>query len=216
MKTQAEIENYLRNEALPGSWRVEFIRKIENPSDFCETGSGLGMSLSDWIKKHYPGNIFSLISDPLISWGEGEERDKWAVFSQRFIDWLKGLPDTAKWVYRLESTKPNSGLWYDSQGKWCWDKNGIGCLPNCKTKDLPMDYDERYKKAGRDWFSSCSQKEDLLHWYSKEDALELISQGFVFTRYLATEYYEYPLETTFIKHTCLKREVIDFSELWEQ
>lgn len=78
-----------------------------------------------------------------------------------------------------------------------------------------MNYDARYKRYGRDWFSSCSRKEDLLHWYSKEDAMNLISQGFVFTRYLATEFYEYPLETTFIKHTCLKREVIDFSELWE-
>ena len=76
-----------------------------------------------------------------------------------------------------------------------------------------MDYDERYKKDGRDWFSSCSHKEDLLHWYSKEDARQLLDNGFVFTRYLATEYTEYELETVFIKDTALAREEIDFFSL---
>ena len=40
-------------------------------------------------------------------------------------------------------------------------------------------------RDGRNWFSSCSNKDDLLHWYSLEDALDLIENGFVFTRYLA-------------------------------
>ena len=211
MRNAQEIEKYLREEALPESWRKEFINRLEsNNPEY----SGQGINLTDYIKRHV-NNPFNIVIDA-FSWGSGEERDKWAVYSQRFIDWLKGYPDTAKWLYRLESTKPDSGLWYDSRGLWCWDKNGIGCLGDeCKTKNLPMNYDARYKRYGRDWFSSCSRKEDLLHWYSKEDAMNLISQGFVFTRYLATEFYEYPLETTFIKHTCLKREVIDFSELWE-
>ena len=78
-----------------------------------------------------------------------------------------------------------------------------------------MDYDWRYKQDGRDWFSSCSNRDDLLHWYSKEDAKTLIDKGFVFTRYLATEYVEYPLETVFIKETCLKREEIDFDSLFK-
>lgn len=116
-----------------------------------------------------------------------------------------------KWLYRLESTDKEKGLWYNSSGVLTWN---IGELPNCKTKDLPMDYDARYKKDGRDWFSSCSKKEDLTHWYSLQDALDLIARGFVFTRYLATEYVEYDLETTFIKETCLAREEIDIRELF--
>ncbi len=77
-----------------------------------------------------------------------------------------------------------------------------------------MDYDKRYKQDGRDWFSSCSNKEDLLHWYSLEDAKMLLANGFVFTRYLATEYHEYEQETVFIKETSLKREVIDIFDLF--
>lgn len=118
-----------------------------------------------------------------------------------------------KWLYRLEYKNNTCGLWYNGNGEWCF-QNGIGALDDkCKTKNLPMDYDERYKKDGRDWFSSCSHKEDLLHWYSKEDAKQLLDNGFVFTRYLATEYTEYELETVFIKETALAREEIDFFSL---
>lgn len=120
-----------------------------------------------------------------------------------------------KWLYRLEFKDNSCGLWYNGDGKWCFEE-GIGALGDeCKTKELPMDYDWRYKQDGRNWFSSCSNIEDLLHWYSKEDATKLMNNGFVFTRYLATEYVEYPMETVFIKETCLKREEIDFLSLFD-
>lgn len=116
-----------------------------------------------------------------------------------------------KWVYRLEATDADHGLWYNSRGEYCWT---IGELENCKTKDLPMGYDERYKKDGRDWYSSCSRKEDLTHWYSKQDAIDLLNKGFAITRYLATEYVEYELETTFIKETSLAREVLNVEDFF--
>ena len=121
-----------------------------------------------------------------------------------------------KWLYRLEFKDNSCGLWYNGNGDWCFE-SGIGALGDeCKTKTLPMDYDWRYKQDGRDWFSSCSNIEDLLHWYSKEDATKLMYNGFVFTRYLSTEYVEYPMETVFIKETCLKREEIDFLSLFDK
>ena len=116
-----------------------------------------------------------------------------------------------KWLYRLEAVNPENGIWYNSKGQLVWD---IGKLENCITKDLPMDYDERYHKDGRLWYSSCSRKEDLSHWYSLQDALDLIANGFVFTRYLATEYVEYDMETTFIKETSLAREILNISDIW--
>lgn len=120
-----------------------------------------------------------------------------------------------KWLYRLEYKDDTCGLWYNGKGKWCFE-DGIGAVPGCLTKDLPMGYDWRYKQDGRDWFSSCSRAEDLLHWYSLEDARNLLENGFVFTRYLATEYVEYESETVFIKETCIEREVIDIFELFEK
>ena len=116
-----------------------------------------------------------------------------------------------KWLYRLESRNPFNGLWYNSNNEYVF---GIGHLDDCTSKDLPMGYDERYHKDGRNWFSSCSRKEDLSHWYSLKNALELIANGFVFTRYLATEYVEYENETTFIKDTALAREEIDIRTIF--
>ena len=64
----------------------------------------------------------------------------------------------AKWLYRLESTTPENGLWYNSDSEYVWGcKNAPG-----DAKNLPMGYDERYHTNGKDWFSSCSNKEDLL------------------------------------------------------
>lgn len=116
-----------------------------------------------------------------------------------------------KWLYRLESRNPQNGLWYNANNEYVW-----GCR-NCtgEAKNLPMGYDERYHVDGKNWFSSCSTKEDLLHWYSLEDANYLINQDFVFTRYLATDYIEYPTkETVFLKETALAREEIDINSLF--
>lgn len=116
-----------------------------------------------------------------------------------------------KWLYRLESISPDNGLWYNANSKYVW-----GCK-DCpgNAKNLPMGYDERYHIDGKNWFSSCSNKEDLLHWYSKEDAIFLMEHGFVFTRYLAVDYHEFEKETVFLKETAVKREVIDFISLFE-
>lgn len=120
-----------------------------------------------------------------------------------------------KWLYRLEYKDKSCGLWYDGNGKWCFEK-GIGALgEECKSKTLPMGYDSRYKQDGKDWFSSCSNKEDLLHWFSLDDAATLLANGFVFTRHLAIDFHEYENETVFLKETSLYREEIDIMDLFK-
>lgn len=173
--------------------------------------------------------ILGLNSVLVKFWRENDirDRDMKIRLMERMTNWIKeagtvtldfgdalydGQPP--KWVYRLEFKDDSCGLWYNGKGGWCFEE-GIGSLSDeCKTKTLPMDYDWRYKQDGRDWFSACSRREDLMHWYSLEDAKTLIDKGFVFTRYLATEYHEYDLETVFIKETALKREEIDIFELF--
>ena len=118
----------------------------------------------------------------------------------------------SKWLYRLEAISEDNGLWYNSKNEYVW-----GCK-DCKgeAKNLPIGYDERYHIDGKNWFSSCSKIEDLLHWYSKEDAEYLLANGFVFTKYLAKDYHEFELETVFLKETAEKREVIDFLSLFDK
>ena len=101
-----------------------------------------------------------------------------------------------KWLYRLESIDPENGLWYNTNNVLVW---GIGKLQNCKTKDLPMGYDERYHKGGRNWYSSCSRKEDLTHWYSLQDALDQIG---------IESSLETPIEMTDIAEPFVKRKAL--------
>lgn len=117
----------------------------------------------------------------------------------------------SKWLYRLEALDDANGLWYNTKSDLVW---GIGNVPDCETKHLPMGYDERYHKDGKNWYSSCSKAEDLSHWYSLENAQYLVAHGFVFTKYLAVDYVEYALEPTFLKETSLAREVINVSDIW--
>ena len=180
--------------------------------------------------KKSEGSLFLDLNSVLVKfWRENDvrDRDMKIRLMERMTNWIKeagtvtldfgnALDDgqPPKWVYRLEFKDDSCGLWYNGKGGWCFE-DGIGSLSDeCKTKTLPMDYDWRYKQDGRDWFSACSKKEDLMHWYSLEDAKTLIDKGFVFTRYLATEYHEYDLETVFIKETALKREEIDIFKLF--
>lgn len=116
-----------------------------------------------------------------------------------------------KWLYRLESTNPKLGLWYNENGDFVLT---LAELKDCKTKDLPMGFDERYKQGGKDWFSSCSNIKDLTHWYSVEDAKTLLKRGFRFSKYLATDYVEYDMETVFLKETCLDRVTLSIEEVF--
>lgn len=116
-----------------------------------------------------------------------------------------------KWLYRLESITPDNGLWYSASGDYVF---GVAQAPNCTTKDLPMDYDWRYRQDGKNWFSSCSEKEHLTHWYSVENARWLLDNGFVFTKYLARDYHEYEFETVFLKETVLERIIIDINDIF--
>ena len=117
---------------------------------------------------------------------------------------------TPKWLWRLEARDPKHGLWYDSDGEWVFDVYDY----DCSTKSLPMGWDWRYQQDGKSWWSSCSDKSDLTHWYSIEDAKTLTDNGFVFTRYLATEYHEYRNETVFLKESCLKREELTLEDVF--
>lgn len=115
----------------------------------------------------------------------------------------------AKWLYRLESTDNTDGLYYNVSGEYV-----IGLSKINNGKIMPMEYDERYQQRGKNWFSSCSTIEDLLHWYTLQNAKELVARGYRFSKYLAVDYVEYEKETVFLKETCLDRVTLQLEELF--
>lgn len=117
-----------------------------------------------------------------------------------------------KWLYRLESRTPDKGLWYNGHGEYTFD---LGKVPNCASRDLDMSLDARYSRHGRKWWSSCSNLGDLTHWFSVENAKHLESNGFVFTKYLASDYMEFDKETLFLKETAQQRIELPLSEVFK-
>lgn len=117
-----------------------------------------------------------------------------------------------KWLYRMEAKDDDNGLWYNASGEYVF---GLGDIENCPTQGLYMGYDERYQKDGKDWFSACTNVSDLNHWYSEENAEDLLKNGFVFTKYLAVDYVEYEKETVFLKKTALDRVELTLGEVYD-
>lgn len=79
-----------------------------------------------------------------------------------------------------------------------------------------MGYDERYRIDGLNWYSSCTNIDDVFSWFSPDDIKYLCDNGFDLLRYLAVDYVEFDKETVFRKDTALKREKISLETLINQ
>lgn len=196
--------SFITDKSVPSQFKTGFYPICEY-SDLCNLPDDIK---PDWLREARIVYDFIIGHSELIPNCYKPDFDKWLP---KVYERLKQLEEP-KWLYRLEAASPDNGLWYNSDSEYVW-----GCR-DCKgdAKNLPMGYDARYHIDGKNWFSSCSNKEDLLHWYSKEDAEWLLEHGFVFTRYLARDYHEFDKETVFLKETAIKREVIDFLTLFEE
>lgn len=196
--------SFITDKSVPSRLNTVFYPICEY-SDICNLPDDIK---PDWLREARKVYDFIIGHPELIPDCYKPDFDKWLPKVYERLKQLEG----PKWLYRLEAASPDNGLWYNSDNEYVW-----GCR-DCKgdAKNLPMGYDARYHIDGKNWFSSCSNKEDLLHWYSKEDAEWLLEHGFVFTRYLARDYHEFEKETVFLKETAAKREVIDFLTLFKE
>lgn len=113
-----------------------------------------------------------------------------------------------KWLYRFESVSPFGGLWYNDFNEWVFEK-GMGTMKDSPSVALPMDYDPRYQKDGKNWHSSAPNKEMMRNWFREEDVAHMLKNGFVLYSYLATQYIIYEYESCFIKETCITRKILD-------
>lgn len=195
--------SFITDKSVPSRFKTG-LYPISEYSDICNLPDNIK---PDWLKEASRMYDFIIGHPELIPDCHKPDFNKWLPKVYERLKQLEG----PKWLYRLEAISSDNGLWYNTANDYVW-----GCK-DCKgeAKNLPMGYDHRYHLDDKNWFSSCSNKEDLQHWYSKEDAQWLLEHGFVFTRYLACDYHEFPQETVFLKETALKREVIDFMSLFE-
>ena len=115
-------------------------------------------------------------------------------------------------IYRIENKVSMHGMWYDNNGNY---KPIIFDLcPNSIAKDFPMDFCLDHKKDGKTWYSSGKSKENMQHWFSKEDAKNLIKNGFKLYEFEVIEWYEKEYEMLFTREGIILQKEIDIEEIW--
>ena len=96
------------------------------------------------------------------------------------LDGIKMLPKI--WVYRFEHTDPTKGAWYNINGNFCCTH------PTLKKLDMPYEPDV-YQGIYR---SACKNTSDMTYWIPREAAEDMLSQGYIATKYLTDDYFERP------------------------
>ena len=115
-------------------------------------------------------------------------------------------------IYRIEHLETEHGMWYTSEGKL---EPFIFTLTEGKSRDLPMEWDERYGKDGFRWYSGCGVRELMKHWFSKKDAEELLESGYSMYRLESTQYVHEEFQTVFTREGIVNRTEIPLWEVWD-
>lgn len=78
-------------------------------------------------------------------------------------------------LLRIEHKKHKNGMWYNPDGKL---DPFIMSLTEGKSKNIPMEFDNKYRKNGFKWYSGVPNLELLKHWFSTKDIIEMIDGGY--------------------------------------
>ncbi len=115
-------------------------------------------------------------------------------------------------VYRIENQKTMHGMWYNSDGEL---DPFIKTLTEGISKDLPMEFDEKYGQNGKRWYSGCHDKGLLKNWFSLLDAKELSNAGYKLYEFDVTEYIIEEFQTIFTRESIISQVEIELSEVWK-
>ena len=123
-----------------------------------------------------------------------------------YADILKGIKDLPKiWVYRFEHTDPTKGAWYNANGNFCCTH------PTLKKLAMPYEPDV-YQGIYR---SACKNATDMTYWIPREAAEDMLSQGYIATKYLTDDYFERAHgEICFNKTNYIKKEIVTLDEIY--
>lgn len=99
-------------------------------------------------------------------------------------------------------------MWYNQDGIY---QPFIMTLTDGKSKDLPMEWDDRYGLFGRRWFSGCHSIDLLRTWFSDLDIQELLSSGFKLYEFESSEYQIEEYQTIFTREGIQSKTQIQFA-----
>lgn len=117
-----------------------------------------------------------------------------------------------KTIYRIENPTDMNGMWYNIQGEPL--KRIHELCPNGIAKDFPMPYDLLWRKDGRIWNSGGKSIENMNQWFTAEDAINLMNNGFKLFQFEVNIYNELDMEILFCREGIIKQKEIPLELVW--
>jgi hypothetical protein len=116
-------------------------------------------------------------------------------------------------IFRIENQETMHGMWYREDGTF---EPFIEHLTEGKSAKLPMEFNERYRTADKRWFSGAESMDDMRHWFSDRDALELFKNGYKLYRFETdpTQILRVEHETMFTREGILLQNEISLDTIW--
>lgn len=115
-------------------------------------------------------------------------------------------------IYRIEHPTDKDGMWYNIKGE---PKKQIHKLcPNGVAKDFPMPFNELHKKDGLNWCSAGGSVEQMNHWFSAEDAKNLLDNGYKLYELRVSEIQDLEKEVLFCREHIISTKEIELTEVW--
>lgn len=115
-------------------------------------------------------------------------------------------------AYRIEDQTAKHGIWRNFDGTW---NPVFSQLSDDQCKNLPMEDSDLYREGDKKWFSSAPSKETLKHWFSEQDAIELIGLGYkVYEFELSSAKKVTDFEFIFTRDSIINQREIDYREIW--
>lgn len=115
-------------------------------------------------------------------------------------------------IYRIEDPNTMNGMWYSQDGSFQPTIHEL--CPNSVAKDFPMGYCADHKKEGKKWYSAGKSKENMHFWFSKEDALNLLNNGFYLFEFTVNEWFEKEHEILFTREGVVSKSILSLYEIW--
>jgi hypothetical protein len=116
-----------------------------------------------------------------------------------------------KVFFRIENQDTMHGMWYDQNGKF---EPFIERLTEGKSAKLPMDFNPKHRTGGLEWYSGGRSVEEMHHWFSDRDALELFQNGYKLYRFEGTQIMEEEHEVLFTREGIVMQNEIPLDHVW--
>lgn len=121
---------------------------------------------------------------------------------------------SSRTIFRIEKPEEKGGMWYDHNGVF---RKSIHILcPNGIAKDFPMPLNlELHRKGGEIWNSAGASIEQMNHWFTAMDAINLMNNGFKLFEFEVNMFQDLENEILFCRKGIIQQKEIPLENVWD-